>query len=513
MFAFALWDGQTETLLIARDRIGIKPVYIYRDAGGLLFASEVRALLASRRVPRKLDRAQLRNYLRHQTAPAPATLVEGVRCLRPGHILRVKPGERTVTEHAYWDMLDDASTEAQDVTPAKARTHVRELLVESTALHLISDVPVGIFLSGGIDSSAIVALAREAGTTPHTFSVTLPGSAHDEAVYARDVAMRLGAIHTEIPLTEADFRRQLPDALSAVDHPSGDGLNTYVVAGAVRRAGIKVALSGLGGDELFGGYPSFSRLARLSRYSGIWKRSPLAVRRAAGALTRMTGRGAIGANRIAAVLETDGSVEQVFPLLRQLFTPAQVDALLEGDPSTANAAPDPYAELLHDAARRDRAATPMDLVSFGEARTYMHDVLLRDTDQMTMAHGLEARVPLLDHRLIEWVMGLPENVKAPGPVQKRLLVESLGDLLPAGIADRPKQGFVLPFDRWMRGDLQAFSRHHLGDDGLVGRGLLRREATEAMWTSFANDDGRTNWARPWTLIALNSWLELNGIEA
>jgi asparagine synthase (glutamine-hydrolysing) len=510
MFAFAIYDGTVDRLLLARDRLGVKPLYVFTGPGMLLFASEVRSLLASGIVPRRLDHVALDHYLAYQTAPTPRTLVAGVRLLAPGHRLLIDEAGRPV-ERRYWDFFGSADSARRDTTEVAARQGVRALLRDAVAGHLVSDVPVGIFLSGGIDSTAIVALVRESGLEPRTFSVVMPGTAHDEAPYTRVVADRFACRHEEIVLTESELTASVPAALDSVDHPTGDGINTFVVSRAVRRAGIKVALSGLGGDELFGGYPSFARLRRLRTYARVWRQSPGVLRAAAAAAVRSIGGPSVATEKAAAVLESDGSSSQLFPILRQVFGRAERAALLGHRP--IDGADDEYVRLLRDAAAEHPGRDLMSFVSFAEARTYMHDVLLRDSDQMSMAHGLELRVPLLDHPLVEYVVGLPERLKAPGATPKRLLVESVGDAMPPGIVHRPKRGFVLPFDTWMKGELRALCDHHLGPDGLGRLGILRREPVEALWRGFLAGDGRTTWSRPWTLVAFDAWRERNAISA
>jgi asparagine synthase (glutamine-hydrolysing) len=510
MFAFALWDGERGELTLARDRFGIKPLYVHQTATRLVFASEVRALLASGLTPRRLDRQALDLYLRYQTVPTPRTLIDGVRMMPPGTAMTMRAGGRGVPE-PYWDLLDAVSPEAARDDLGTRASVVRDLLREAAALHLVSDVPVGVFLSGGIDSSALVSLVRAAGQRPRTFAVALAGTPQDETRYARAVARAFDADHCEIPLDEEVIVRQLPEALAAVDHPSGDGINTYVVSRAVREAGVKVALSGLGGDELFGGYPSFDRLARLPAYADFWRWTPPAVRRAAAAAVRSIGRESVAAVKAAAVIESDGTVPGTFPVLRELFSRDQRASLL-GAHQAGESEPDPYAELLAEAAARGRAVDVMALVSYAEARTYMHDVLLRDTDQMSMCHGLEVRVPLLDHRLAEYVVGLPSGAKIRTGRSKPLLVDSLDLALPPAGVDRPKQGFVLPFDRWMRGALRPLCEQHLGRDGLAGRGLLEPKAVDALWARFLARSPQTTWSRVWTLVALDAWLERTGVS-
>lgn len=507
MFAFAIYDRASGAVFLARDRLGIKPLYYYRGRGFLIFASEVRAILATGLVPRVLDAVALGHYLAYQTVPAPRTMVEGVRMLPPGTWLECLPSG-VVEESRYWDPLENASEEARHAGKSESRRRVSELLHESAALHLVSDVPVGAFLSGGIDSTAIVALMRAAGHTPRTFSVAFTEQSYDEAPFARRAAAHLGADHSEICLTEDTLLAQLPAALAAMDQPTGDGINTFVVAGAVRSAGVKVALSGLGGDELFGGYPSFTRLRRAIPYLRAWRKAPGMLRAfAAGAVTRLGGE-SVAAVKAALLLGGDGTVATAYPPLRQVLSPAQRSALL-AEAQGANA--DPYVGLLQDAFSRAPGAGGMSQVAYAETRTYMHDLLLRDTDQMSMAHSLEVRVPLLDHLLVEYVMGLADDKKTPNGTPKSLLVESLGGLLPAEVVNRPKRGFTLPFEPWMHGALRGFCEERLDPDRVAGRGIFAPKEVTRLWRAFLA--GEVSWSRLWLLVALEEWLEANGVRA
>jgi asparagine synthase (glutamine-hydrolysing) len=511
MFAFAIWDAQQKLLLLARDRLGIKPLYYYTGDGFLLFASEVRALSASGLVPPHLDPVAVWQYLTYQSIPAPRTLLQGVRALAPGSWLTVDLSGK-VSEGRYWDPLQHASPAARTATEAESRRRVGALLRDAVASQLVSDVPLGAFLSGGIDSSAVVALMREAGQTPRTFSVVFPEKNYDEAQYARQISKRFHTDHAEILLTEGDLLDQLPDALSAMDQPTGDGVNTYVLARAVRSSGVKVALSGLGGDELFGGYPSSTRLGRVARSLRLWGCSPGAVRTLAGKGIRAVGRSSVAATKTAAVVESDGTIASIFPVMRQVLSVRQRRALLR-EPwlGLADGTPDPYVNLLRGAYTRAPWSGPLTQLAYAEGRTYMHDVLLRDTDQMSMAHALEVRVPLLDHRLVEYVTGLPDSHKRPGATPKRLLVESLGSLLPEDIVQRPKQGFTLPFDPWMRGALRGFCEERLGPNRVESRGLFRAQAVQSLWQAFLAGRSDVSWSRLWILVVLEEWLERNGV--
>ena len=511
MFAFALWDARKQELFLARDHLGIKPLYYYADARVFVFASEVRALLESGLVPRRLDRTGLWGYLAYQSVPAPQTLIRGVRMVPPGSAL-VVDGAGEITEHRYWDLFDNASEEARHASVAESRKRVRALLAESVGLHLVSDVPVGVFLSGGIDSSIVTGLMREQGHVPRTFSVVFAERAYSEAQHARDVARRFDTDHTEIALTEQALLDQLPDALNAMDQPSGDGVNTYVVSRAVRAAGLTVALSGLGGDEFFCGYPSFRRLARSTGLLRALAGTPAVARRLTAAGMRSVGTGSVTWGKIAALMESDGTLSQVFPIAREVLSREQRRRLLE----TAWAEPrvgarDPYVELLTEAFDRADGAGLLSQISYAEARTYMHDVLLRDADQVSMAHALEVRVPLLDHVLVEYVMGLPDAHKRSSRRPKALLVDSVEGLIPENIIRRPKQGFLLPFAPWMRGALREFCAERLGARGLCAREIFRNDRVDQLWRDFANGNERL-WSRVWLLVVLEVWLARNGIE-
>jgi asparagine synthase (glutamine-hydrolysing) len=512
MFAFALWDKARAELFVARDRLGIKPLYYFNERGLFLFGSEVRALLASELVPRRLDAIALWEYLGYQSVPAPRTLVEGVCALKPGCWLVVDASGK-LTEGCYWDILENASEEAQTASLSESRRRVREILEESVALHLVSDVPVGTFLSGGIDSSAIVALVREAGQTPRTFSVVFDESDYDENIYARQIAERFQTEHTEVHLTGAALLEQLPSALEAMDQPTGDGVNTYVVSRAVRSTGIKVALSGLGGDEFFAGYPSFKRLRRVMKYMRHWSGAPRGLRSLAASAVKTLGGSSVQSAKAASVIGGDGTLASVFPVTRQVLSNEQRRSLMsESWVQMVAAMPDPYVELLEEKYRGRPAAEMLSLISYAEARTYMHDVLLRDTDQMSMAHALEVRVPLLDHKLVEYLMGLPDSRKLSNGTPKRLLVESLDGLLPEEIVKRPKRGFTLPFEPWMRGGLRAFCEERLSAERLGSRAFFRPEQVSGLWQSFLNGRSNVSWSRLWILVVLEDWLERNGIE-
>jgi asparagine synthase (glutamine-hydrolysing) len=425
-------------------------------------------------------------------------MVQGVYAMPPGTSITIHPNGH-ISRRRYWDLQADASLEAHMHTPAERRRRVRELLRESMRLHLVSDVPVGVFLSGGVDSSSLVGLMREAGHQPRTFSVGFAERDFDETRYAREIATRFESDHTEIRLPDADLLDQIPSALAAMDQPTGDGVNTYVVARAVRATGIKVALSGLGADELFGGYPSFARFGRGTRLLREWARLPQRVRDVAATATRALGRGSVPADKLATILQSDGSLAETYVVMRQVWSRSQRADLRAADFQ------DPYAMLLKEGFAADGSTEALARVAYAEARTYMHDLLLRDADQMSMAHALEVRVPFLDHELARYVMGAPDSERRRNRVPKPLLVGSVDDLLPDSVVRRPKQGFALPFPVWMRGPLAALCGAHL--QNLGERDFLAGDTIHAYWRKFLDHDPSVSWSRVWTLVALEAWLE------
>ncbi|MFT3885258.1 MAG: asparagine synthase (glutamine-hydrolyzing) [Flavobacteriales bacterium] len=504
MFAFALWDHRERSLYLVRDRMGIKPLYLWQQDGHLLFASEVRALLATGLVPRQLDSDALVDHLRYQTVHAPATLLKDVRMLMPGHWLRWQEGR--ITEQCYWNPVANARKDLANVTAPEAQAQVRELLGAAVKKRLVSDVPFGAFLSGGIDSSAVVALMAQASAQPvHTFSVVFDEERFSEERYAHLVAEKYGTRHTAIRLRPEDMLRLLPDALAAMDHPSADGPNTFVVSKVTKEAGITMALSGLGGDEIFAGYEVFPRSLRLMERNALTA-LPASLRKAGGHLLAAL-RPSAGMDKAVELLGGPSfRLEHTYPLSRAVFTDPQVRELLHGRPLPPNA----VQAIVHRLLDREGGNTlpVLSQISLAELATYLQNVLLRDTDQMSMAHALEVRVPFLDHGLVEYVLGVPDRLKYPH-TPKPLLVQAMGDLLPREVVDRPKMGFTLPWADWMRGALKTFCAERLV--ALPERAPLSDAAVQHLWRRFLAGDPRMPWSRIWHLVVLADWLERNEV--
>ncbi|MFZ9054421.1 MAG: asparagine synthase (glutamine-hydrolyzing) [Flavobacteriales bacterium] len=505
MFAFAYWNQSQRELLIARDRMGIKPVYYTQARGAVLFSSEVRSLLASDWVERRHDPVALVDYLRYQTVHAPRTMVEGIRLLEPGHWLRLN-GEEMETG-CWWDAAAAADPSTQKPREEHLKT-VRDTLRDAVELRMRSDVPLGAFLSGGIDSSAIVGLMKEAtDQRVSTFSVTFNEGEFDESPYSRLIAKRFDTDHHEIRLTPDAFLQEVPAALDAMDHPSGDGPNTYVVSRATKEAGITVALSGLGGDELFAGYPVFKRTREMweKRWLSSWPRGLRKMVGAAYAGYKKEGT----AYKMADILAGDYfDLEHTYPLSRQVFLERDIRQLTPDLTTTPNA----VFQWLQSALAHKTAGSNLPMlsqVSLAEMWTYMGHTLLRDTDQMSMAHALEVRVPFLDHRLVAAALSIDDDAKWPTS-PKQLLTDALPDLLPREVIDRPKMGFTLPWEVWMKSSLKPLCKKGLSF--LSNLESVDSREVEGIWEAFLGGNPRWSFSRIWSLVVLGYWMERNGIN-
>lgn len=501
MFAFALYDKINRELHVVRDRIGIKPLYYYQEKGELIFSSELRSLLASERVERKLDSFALEEYLRYQTVFAPRTIIRNVKMLLPGHYMKVKTGSIDIQQ--WW--TPGSRNIERPVDYKSACTHVNRLFNDSVELRMISDVPFGAFLSGGIDSTAVAgAMSRISSGKISTFNVTFDESEFSESVYARAIARKFNTDHHEIVLTPDQFLEKLPDALSAMDHPSGDGPNTYVVSEATKAAGITMALSGLGGDELFCGYDIFKRAYSLEQKSWL-NNVPRSVRKISGAILQSI-RPGVSSSKVADVLSLEKiELAQFYPKSREVLNNDIIRDLLKNETGWHFPSPD----SVYGVNRLPDKDYLLSRVSIAEVTTYMQNILLRDADQMSMAHALEVRVPFLDYNLVEYVFNLPDAFKYPS-TPKKLFVDSMGDLLPPEIVNRPKMGFTLPWKNWMRNELREFCTNNL--EVLANCNELNSSAVFDLYERFKKGDANVTWSRIWHLVVLGYWIQRNNIE-
>jgi len=495
MFALAWWDDRERALLLARDRFGIKPLYVAATADTLAFASEIRALTASGLVPRRIDPAGVMAYLSWGTVPASLTWMEGVESLTPGTWLR-RTADGLTVQRRFADLAAVYARPASGCGEQALKDRVRGAVQDSVAAHLVADVPVGVFLSGGIDSSAILSAAVNAGARGlNTYTVRFDDSS-SEHEYASLVASTFGSTHHDLVLDSSRIVDDLPRILRHLDQPTLDAVNSFYVSEAVAKTGIKAVLSGTGGDELFGGYPSFRRLPPAVRSKQRLQPVAPAVGSAVSAVLPQR-----LAQRWRHFIAGNGGVDNAYRAQRGLYMPLEVEQL--AGPALRDQWA-PVAARLSAAERtmfEGHAVTVEGDVARLETRVYLGSQLLRDLDAMSMAHSLEVRVPFVDHELLGEVW--PDLGQYPGlMLNKRLLHETLVLALPHAAVNRPKQGFTLPFARWMRGDLAPFVRS--GMAFLARSGWIAEGAPDDTWNAWQR--GALHWSRPWALGVLGEFL-------
>jgi asparagine synthase (glutamine-hydrolysing) len=495
-FSFGFWDARRRSLTLVRDRLGIKPLYYYHDGDTFIFASEVRALLATGLTQRKISPPALDSYLAWGAIEQPLTIVENVYAVLPGHVLEFKDG-RARTE-AYWELRADKQNKVRD--ERELIEEMGALLADSVKSHLVSDVPVGVFLNGGIDSGSVMALASRGVKSPiKSFSLCFEGQGLGEEDRAEKIARRYGADHYSIPVTEAEILSTLPEALRAMDQPSIDGLNTFLVSQAAAGEGMKVALSGLGGDEVFAGHDFFRSIVREEQMRNRVKSTAPRLRKAA-ASALVAFSSSDRAAKLSALLRSDQLNEHSVKSHRHLFTPGQRLALMLANGGASPAVEDWNVRQMSNCATADA----INQASALELGGYLGNSLLRDTDSMSMAHGLEVRAPLIDHKVVEKALTVPGKLKLRRNEPKWMLVDAVGDL-PREVARGPKRGFELPFKSWLAGALRERIESSLWSPQLAK--LLSITAMQEVWSDFLR--GRASWSRVWSFYVLGEWAGMN----
>lgn len=481
MFAFAIWDRPRRRLLLARDRLGIKPLYYYFDGSFLAFASEIKALLEVPGIPREVDPQALDLYLALRYVPGPQTMFRHIRCLQPGHTLSACDGE--VRTRKYWDI------EYPEASSGESLARFRELLEESVRLRLIAEVPLGVFLSGGLDSTAILAsMSRLAGGRVKTFSVGYEAAdaqedAANELAYARLAANAFASEHREHRLTAAEFQQFLPRLVWHLDQPLADPtcIPLYYISKLARES-ITVVLSGEGADELLGGYGIYSKMLLLDRIPGI---APLA------AITPWEKlRGYLRMSAVPLHRRYRGVCRGIpMEALRRLIGGERCRDL-----------DDSQDELFGSHFSAAANTSPLNRMLYADAKVWLPDDLLMKADRMTMANGVELRVPFLDHKLVEFAAALPASSKRA----KSILRRAVRGTVPDAIIDRPKQGFPVPLAPWLRGRLRGFTRDHLlARDAACQSYLDRAEVARIV---AEHENGRADRSQEiWSLLVLEFW--------
>ncbi|MCA1798680.1 MAG: asparagine synthase (glutamine-hydrolyzing) [Xanthomonadaceae bacterium] len=492
MFGLAVWDVRRQRLLLARDRVGIKPLYWTEAAGGrLAFASELKSLLQLPDLPRALNWPAVDHLFAHATTAPAESIIAGVHKLEPGHLLIAERGAPVKVER-YWSLRFEAD---HDKPESRFVDELRDLLEESVRLHMVSDVPVGAFLSGGIDSSAVVAtMGRESTNPVNTFSIGFHDSAYDESSVARRTAEALGTRHREWIL-DTDALDVAADIAWHLDEPFGDSsaIPTWMVS-KMAAEHVTVALSGDGGDELFGGYDRY-----LVEANERWRdRIPAPLRALSARVSRAMPEGAKGKNYLHHLslkgFERYLHGYTLFEAERrqQLFTADALAALGDHDVNG----------MLHDRIL-PRDAHWLDRLQYFDINHYLPLDILTKVDRMSMAHSLEVRVPLLDHKLVEFAATVPPAMRIRNGTTKSILKKAMRGIVPDEVIDRPKRGFAVPVGDWFRGGLAPFVRELLLSDRSRARGVVNAGYVERLLT--LHEGGRTLDTQLWTLISFELW--------
>jgi asparagine synthase (glutamine-hydrolysing) len=518
MFAFACWDPEERRLLLARDALGIKPLYVARSSDpdaswSLAFASELRALLASGLLgaPR-LDPQAVASSVWNGFVIGPGTAVKGVDLLWPGRLLEFDGEGREVRQQDFWRIPDAASD------PLTDEHDLADVLAEGLKLHLASDVPLAILLSSGVDSSAVANLAQRSAESPvHTFTLAFEEGELNEGPIARRIAAAIGTQHHEVVLTEAHFVENLQGALDSLDQPTFDGLNAYYISRAIRAAGFTVALSGTGGDELFGGYTSYRDLPIVHRWSRRAAWVPRSLQTALARLATWPLRCSGGTMppqtrwaKLPEMVQHGDDLLALYQLAYALFLPGFQDELLASSFAEALADGLPAA-MRQRVIAESRGRTPLSAISVMEQRIFLGERLLRDNDVASMACSLEQRVPLVDQVLLESVDRMPDHARYQPLGQKAVLRRiGLSGLEPA-LFERRKSGFVLPFDRWIRRGLKDAMDQTLRDPQAIVPVGLDPVAVERLWRAFLDGAPGMYWSRVWSVYVFIRWCHCNRV--
>jgi asparagine synthase (glutamine-hydrolysing) len=518
MFAFASWDPGRRRLLLARDPLGIKPLYVAHNrdpqAGwSVMFASEVRAILASGLfgTPR-LDGRAVASVVWNGFVTGPNTAVEGIELLPAGRLLQLDGRGEVKAESEFW------TVPTRPASPPVSEGELTEILEHGVRLHLASDVPLAVFLSSGIDSSAVANLAQRASGKPvHTFTLAFEAQELNEGPIARQIAEAIGSQHSEVVLTESHFVDHLEAALDSLDQPTFDGLNSYYMSKAIRSAGFRVALVGTGGDELFGGYSSFRDLPTLHRWAG---RVPGLARGVLASLSSAVAARVAGGHpippqtrwaKLPDMLRQADDLTALYQLAYALFLPAFQRELLA--PGLADELVNGLPAALHQRLSREIGGrAPLAALGVMEERVFLGERLLRDNDVASMAASIEQRVPLVDQVLFESVDRMGEVARFQ-PLRKKAVLRRIGLRgLPAELFNRPKQGFVLPFDRWIRRGLRTAMDETMRDPAAAEACGLQPAAVLRLWQGFLDGAPGLYWSRVWAIFVLIRWCQRHRVR-
>lgn len=515
IFAFAIWDNTQKKTLFVRDHLGVKPLYYFQtnfsSSKHFVFASELRSLLHSGLIQGKLDSASISSYMWNGFVPGPGTIIKGIQLLPSGSVLEVDPAGEVISLKKYWS-LPSRSEHSNDITS------LRHALTESVKLQQVGDVPIAVLLSGGIDSSAVANLAAANNESPiQTFNIAFEEPKFDESVYAKKIASKIGAIHHEILLTERDFLDDIYSALNSLDQPTFDGINTYFVSKAVRASGIKVALAGTGGDELFAGYKSFSDIALITTWARRLEFLPGNIIRVLGKVASRLKYPHVGKvpaqqrwGKLADALLTRGDLVAAYQIFYGLFTTDYHNLLIDTQDSNLHCGID--SSFAEECKALSSGMAQLDAISAFELTMFLGQRLLRDTDTTSMSASLEVRVPLLDHKVVEEVFKISAAKRYFPLAKKRLLQELAMPNIDPSLFEREKSGFVLPLEIWSKNSMKTVIEETFRNRQLTQSVGLNQRAILDLFYAFQAGVPGIYWSRIWAIYALLHWCRHNKVE-
>lgn len=499
MYAFAYYDREKSHLLLARDPAGIKPLYYSSQKTEFAFASELNSLVQCGSITRRLSSQALSGFLAYGAVPQPLAFLEGVRMLPAGSWLRFEcqTHPKLSRPETWWQLPVPDSQQTSDVVP-----RLRSLLESSVQEHLVADVPVGVFLSAGIDSTLIASMAKRFNNSVRAFTVDLAGTeGSDEADIASETASRIGIEHEVVRVSDEAAIEWMKNWLACTDQPSIDGLNTFIISKAVASCGIKVALAGLGADELFGGYSTFRDAHSILRVYNQLSFLPIALRRQIASLLSV-GKSFEAREKLGDILTSSGGISRISILRRRLLSDSQLRGLgvWNTEWSHLSFLPEEMQYLFQT------KESPGWQISRAEFSVYQQNMLLRDSDTNSMAHSLEIRVPFLDQRILDWVPTLPDDIRFPkNQSGKFLLREACKEYLGTAQLRRPKTGFTVPFTQWMAGPLKKVCEDKL--KSIEQLGILKPEGVQSIWNHFMKTRTLASSTRALALVSLGSAVE------
>ena len=501
MFSFALWDKSKEELFLCRDRFGIKPLYYIEVNQSIIFSSSIKALKSFSHEELKIKEDDLLDFLQYGTVHQPNTILDKVKSVPRGSFLMAGNQETKIFE--YWNLFE--SNNSNKITSEPLKT-VNKLLLESVEKRLISDVPYGIFLSGGIDSSILVAAASKVSTQKvNTFSIVFKEKGFDERKFSRQIASKYKTNHLELELNPEEILQQIEEPFKFMDHPSVDGINTFFISKQVHNQGFKMALSGAGSDELFAGYPVFKEVFELENKKWLYSFPPQ-LRNIFGKLLQLRNK-SLKSHKIAEILNLKLlELPYFYPIFRKIFANNTIYKLCDIKNISTENYPFNWAFNNLDTNNIGANYSLISKISALEIETYLQNVLLRDADQMGMANSLEIRVPFLDHNLVEYVLSLPNELKYP-IYPKKLLIDSTKGWIPDEIIHRKKMGFVLPWEKWMKNELSSFCEESLLN--LEDYSIFNMSQVNLLWKDFVKGNPYINWLQIWSLVVLGKWTAIN----